>query len=66
MIIHKKNRQELYNLTQEQRETLKEYLTRDNPSYISAKRYGKCKYTKIPPYLTYYSEFSVSDNGVRH
>ena len=66
MIIHKKNRQELYNLTQEQRETLKEYLTRDNPSYISAKRYGKCRYTKIPPYLTYYSEFSVSDNGVRH
>ena len=60
MQIHKTNRQEIHGLTQEQRNKVKEALTFDNPAYKQAKRYGRAKYTSIPPYLTYYSEYSVS------
>ena len=65
MQIIKTNRQEVHGLTQEQRNKVKEALTFDNPAYKQAKRYGRCKYTTIPPYLTYYSEYSVSENGER-
>lgn len=65
MRIVKTNKQEVYDLTSEQRDKLKESLTFDNPAYKQAKRYGRSKYISIPPYLTYYSEHSVSENGVR-
>ena len=66
MKIVKSNRQYLYDLTGEQRDKIKDLLTFDNPKYKQAKRYGRSKYTSIPPYLTYYEEFSVrSDDGER-
>ena len=40
-------------------------MTYENPAYKSAKRYSKSRYISIPPYLTYYKEFSVSENGER-
>lgn len=58
MVIEKSNNQRLYGLTQTQRDLLKDKLTFDNPAYKQAKRYGRCKYTNIPPYLTYYEEYS--------
>ena len=63
MNIIRTSRQEIYGLTTEQREKLKESLTFDNPAYKNAKRYGRSKYISIPPYLTYYSEFSVKDGS---
>ena len=66
MQIVRTNRQELYGLTSEQREIIKDALTFENPAYKQAKKYGRCKYTTIPPYLTYYSEYSVrSGEGER-
>lgn len=65
MKIVKSNRQHIYGLTTEQRDKIKEALTFNNPAYANAKRYSKSKYIAIPPYLTYYSEFSVSEGGVR-
>lgn len=67
MHLLKTSRQEIYGLTNEQKDTIKNALTFDNPAYKSAKRYGRSKYISIPPYLTYYSEFSVSgdDGGER-
>jgi len=61
MNIVQSNDQEIYGLTSEQREKIKEALTFDNPAYKNAKRYSRSKYISIPPYLTYYSEFSVKD-----
>ena len=51
------NRQVLYSAPKEWRDAIKEQLT-----YKNAMRYGKYAYTKIPKYLTYYNEFSVSNN----
>lgn len=66
MKIVKTNRQDLYDLTSEQRNSIKDALTFDNPAYIQAKRYGRGRYTNIQPYLTYYREFSVrSEDGER-
>lgn len=65
MKIVKSNRQLIYGLTSEQRDKIKEALTFNNPAYANAKRYSKGRYIAIPPYLTYYSEFSVSEDGVR-
>ena len=65
MRIVKSNRQHIYGLTSEQRDKIKEALTFNNPAYANAKRYAKRGYISIPPYLTYYSEFSVSENGER-
>lgn len=65
MRVVKTNRQLVYDLTQEQREKVKEALTFDNPAYKSAKRYSRSKYISIPPYLTYYEEFSVRQNDER-
>lgn len=59
------NRQDLYDLTVEQRNVVKDLLTFENPAYKNAKRYSSSRYTSIPPYLTYYKEFSVSEGGVR-
>ena len=59
MHIIKTNKQDIYGLTSEQKDTIKNALTFDNPAYKSAKRYGRSKYISIPPYLTYYNEFSV-------
>ena len=59
MNIVRTSRQEVYGLTPEQREKVKESLTYDNPAYKNAKRYGRSKYISIPPYLTYYDEYSV-------
>lgn len=36
-------------------ERIKDKLTFDNPKYAQVKRYSRYKYTKVPPYLTYYS-----------
>lgn len=58
-IVKTKGHQTIYGLTGEQRDTIKDSLTFDNPAYKQAKRYGRSKYISIPPYLTYYSEFSV-------
>ncbi len=52
-------RQEIYGLTPDQRTQLKDKLTFDNPAYKNAQKFGRYKYTKIPPYLTYYTEHSV-------
>lgn len=66
MRIIKTNRQDIYELTSEQREKIKNSLTFENPAYKQAKRYGRSKYISIPPYLTYYNEFSVrSEDGER-
>ncbi len=65
MKIVKTNRQDIYGLTSEQRNKVKETLTYDNPKYKQAKKYGRSRYISIPPYLTYYDEFSVSENGER-
>lgn len=66
MNIVKSNDQEVYGLTSEQIEKVKEALTFDNPAYKNAKRYSRSKYISIPPYLTYYSEFSVKgEDGER-
>lgn len=62
MRIVRTNRQDLYDLTSEQRDKIKDALTFDNPAYRQAKMYGRSKYISIPPYLTYYSEFSVRGN----
>ena len=55
MKIIKKNRQLITGLSTEQSKTIKESLTYDNPSYISAKKYSKSKYISIPPYINFYS-----------
>lgn len=65
MKIVKSNRQHIYGLNTEQRNKIKEALTFDNPAYKSAKRYSRGRYITIPPYLTYYNEYSVSENGER-
>lgn len=65
MQVVKDNRQHLYYLTQEQRDKVKEALTYENPAYKQAKRYGRSKYISIPPYLTYYDEYSVRKNDER-
>ena len=59
MRVVKTNRQDLYGLTSEQRDIVKEALTFDNPAYKQAKRYSRGRYTTIQPYLTYYNEYSV-------
>lgn len=60
------NNQDIYGLTSEQRDKVKDYLTYDNPAYKNAKRYSKSRYISIPPYLTYYSERSVrTEEGER-
>lgn len=66
MKIVKNSRQDIYGLTSEQREVIKDTLTYENPKYASAKRYSRSKYISIPPYLTYYDEHSVrSGEGER-
>lgn len=66
MRIVRNNRQDIYELTSEQRDKIKDALTFDNPAYKQAKRYSRSKYISIPPYLTYYSEFSVKgEDGER-
>ena len=65
IVIAKSNRQCIYGLTSEQRDLIKDSLTFSNPAYKNAKRYSRSKYISIPPYLTYYNEFSVSENGER-
>lgn len=58
--------QEIYDLTPEQRSTLKDSLTFENPKYRDAKKYSRRDYISIPPYLTYYKEMSVRvKEGVR-
>lgn len=65
MNIIKTNKQHVFGLDSEQRGKIKDTLTFNNPAYKQAKRYGRSKYISIPPYLTYYSEYSVSDGGER-
>lgn len=48
--------QYLSNLTAYEKESIKEELTLDNPKYISARAYGRGRYTNIPKYLMYYTE----------
>ena len=57
--VEKSNCQNVFGLTQEQRDLIKDRLTYDNPAYKSAKRYSRYKYISIPPYITYYKEKSV-------
>ena len=59
MQIIKSNKQELYGLSQDQRDKVKDKLTFNNPKYANAKRYSRSRYISIPPYLTYYEEKSV-------
>lgn len=65
MKIVKTNRQDVFELTSEQTDLIKESLTFDNPAYKQAKRYGRSKYISIPPYLTYYGEHTIGENGDR-
>ena len=65
MLVLKSNKQCLLDLTQEQRDKIKESLTYDNPAYKQAKRYGRSKYISIPPYLTYYDEHTILEDGVK-
>lgn len=55
MFLELRNNCKVYDLTSEQEEVLKEYLTFDNPAYKNAKRYSKNRYITIPPYLYYYT-----------
>lgn len=54
--VIKNNEQWVYGLNEEQEETLKEYLTFNNPAYNKALRFSGYSYTNIPPYLTYYEK----------
>ena len=63
MNIVRTNRQDIYGLSSDQRDKIKDALTFDNPAYKQAKRYGRSKYISIPPYLTYYSEKSIKVAG---
>lgn len=56
MKVEKTNRQKVYDLTEAQKEKLKDYLTVDNPKYKSAKRYSRYKNVYLPKYLTYYND----------
>lgn len=53
------NHQEVFGLTQDQRSKIKDALTFENPAYKKAKRFGRSRFTTIPPYLVYYGEKSV-------
>lgn len=46
----------LSELTQDQRDKIKQDLTFDNPLYATTQRYSRYAYTTVPPYLTYYKE----------
>ncbi len=61
MLIVKESGQTLTRLTDEERAIIKESLTFNNPKYAQAKKFGRGRYTSIPPYLTYYSEFNSED-----
>lgn len=63
MNIIRHAQQEVSELTQKQRDTLKKRLTFKNPAYQNAKRYGRSKYISIPKTLEYFSEHSVSTGG---
>ena len=58
MILRKFNRLDFYDIGEEQRELIKDSLTYDNPKYLQAKRFSGYKNIKIPPYLTYYEEYT--------
>lgn len=60
MILRKFNRLDFYDIGEEQRELIKDSLTYDNPKYLQAKRFSGYKNIKIPPYLTYYEEYTDS------
>ena len=52
------NHLEFIEVPHDVKDQIKEKLTFDNPAYKNAKRYGRSRYISIPPYLTYYSEYS--------
>lgn len=54
MKVYKSNRQLITDLSEDQIRKIKEALTFSNPAYQSAKRYSRCKYITISPYLEYY------------
>ena len=56
MKVIKSNRQLVSGLSDSQVEKIKTSLTFDNPAYLSAKRYSRCKYITIPPYLNYFKD----------
>lgn len=51
----------LTNMTNEEKEHIKEDLTYDNPQYESAKKHSRYGTGAIPPYITYYTD---SKNGM--
>lgn len=63
MQIVRNSQQEITDLSEDQIRTLKDSLTYDNPAYQSAKRYSRCKYITIPPYLEYFSERTQRDQS---
>ena len=54
MFVEQRNTIKIYDLTDEQVNSLKDHLTFDNPAYKSAKRYSKSRYISIPMYLYYF------------
>lgn len=48
----------LSGLSQDEISKVKKDLTFDNPLYATTQRYSRYAYTTVPPYLTYYTEYS--------
>lgn len=46
----------LKGLSPSQIESIKERLTFQNPQYTAVQKYSRYTYTKVPPYLTYYTQ----------
>ena len=65
MRVEISNRVTIYGASKEFRDKIKASLTFDNPAYKNAMRFSKYAYTRIPKYVTYYDEFSVSEDGER-
>ena len=66
MHININSHMDITDITQEQRDLIKDALTFDNPAYANAKKFSKYKRVYVNPYLTYYTEKSVSNgDGTR-
>ena len=48
----------IYGLNEEEILTVKNSLTFSNPAYETTQKYSRYAYTNVPPYLTFYREFS--------
>lgn len=49
------SRKQLFGLSEEEKEQIKDDLTIDNPAYLNAKKFSKYSNVKLPKYITYYN-----------